>query len=123
MEDLPAGYGVSLLQSLLALVAVSLLAWVVLRLLARTGFGQGGFGGGGPGRRGRIEVLERRVLDARRMLWIVRVGGRSWLLGAGESGAPEVLAELDPADLADAPGPENAGGAARSPDRDAPPTR
>jgi len=95
MDGLPSGYGVSLLQTLVALVAVSALAWVVLRWLARTGLGQGGavLRGGG---NARIEVVERRLLDRHRVLWVVRVDGRGFLLGAGESGAPVVLAELAP---------------------------
>lgn len=91
--DLPGGYGAALLQALLALAAVCLLAWVVLRWLARRGFGGASTGGG------RIEVIERISLDARRSLYLVRVGERVWLLGAGEGAAPTALAELAPEDV------------------------
>ena len=43
-SDLPGGYGVALVQALLALVAVCILAWTVLRWSA--GRGLGALGGG-----------------------------------------------------------------------------
>ena len=58
------GYGAALLQAVLALLAVSVLAWVVLRGLARGGMLRGG---------GRIRVLERTPLDARHALVLVRL--------------------------------------------------
>lgn len=91
----PSGYGVSLLQTLLALAAVCILAWVVLRWSARRGLGLGG------GRR--VKVLERVPLDGRRALYLVEVGGRVLLLGAGEGASPAVLAELDPKELPELP--------------------
>ena len=90
----PGGYAVSLLQTLLALGAVCILAWVVLRWSARRGLGLG---------RGRVRVLERVPLDGRRSLYLVEVAGRVLLIGAGEGGAPTTLAELDPDDLPPAP--------------------
>ena len=93
--DLPGGYGVSLLQTLLALGAVCILAWVVLRWSAKRGLGLGA------GRR--VKVIERVPLDSRRALYLVEVAGRVLLIGAGDSAAPNVLAELDPADLPDVP--------------------
>lgn len=90
--DLPGGYGVALLQTLLALAAVSILAWVVLRWASRRGFALGSLGG-------RVRVLERVPLDARRALYLVRVGNRVLLVGAGDNAAPAVLAEIDPAEL------------------------
>ena len=93
--DLPGGYGVSLLQTLLALAAVCVLAWVVLRWSAKRGLGLGG------GRR--VKVLERVPLDGRRALYLVEVGGRVLLIGAGDASAPAVLAELDPDELPDLP--------------------
>lgn len=92
---LPSGYGVSLLQTLLALAAVCILAWVVLRWSAKRGLGLGG------GRR--VKVLERVPLDGRRALYLVEVGGRVLLLGAGEGASPAVLAELDPSELPEVP--------------------
>ena len=94
--DLPGGYGAALLQTLLALGAVSLLAWVVLRWSAKRGFGMGPSGG-------RLRVLERVPLDQRRALYLVRVGDRVLLVGAGEGASPTVLAELDPSELPPAP--------------------
>lgn len=88
---IPGGYLASLLQSLLALVAVSVLAWVVLRWAGRRGLGGVG--------RGRVQVLERVPLEGRRALYLVKVGDRVLLLGAGDAGAPAVLAELDPGEL------------------------
>ncbi len=93
-SGLPGGYGVSLLQTLLALAAVCILAWVVLRWSAKRGFNLGS---------GRIKVLERTPLDGRRALYLVEVGERVLLVGAGEGGAPALLAELDPAELPPAP--------------------
>ena len=93
--DLPGGYGVSLLQTLLALAAVCILAWVVLRWSAKRGLGIGG------GRR--VKVLERVPLDHRRALYLVEVAGRVLLIGAGDASAPNVLAELDPDELPDVP--------------------
>jgi flagellar biogenesis protein FliO len=85
------GYGASLLQALLALAAVSFIAWLALRAMARMA---------GRGRLpGHIQVLERTALDARRSLYLVRVGERAWLVGAGEGTAPRVLAELSRAEL------------------------
>lgn len=89
--DLPGGYLVAVLQALLALAAVSVLAWVVLRWAGRSGALLGG------GRR--IRVLERVPLEPRRSLYLVAVGDRVLLLGAGDAGPPAVLAELDPGEL------------------------
>lgn len=93
---LPGGYGLALVQTLLALAAVCVLAWVVLRWSARRGLGTG---------RGRVRVIERTPLDGRRSLYLVEVGERVLLIGAGDGGAPSVLAELDPAELPPAPAP------------------
>lgn len=91
--ELPGGYGVALLQAVLALGAVCLLAWVVLRWLGKRGFGTGARG------TGRIRVVERTPLDAHRALYLVEVGDRVWLVGAGEGASPSLLAELDPSEL------------------------
>jgi flagellar biosynthetic protein FliO len=91
-HDLPGGYGVALLQALLALLAVCILAWTVLRWSA--GRGLGSLGGGQ-----RIEVIERAHLDARRTLYLVKIGDRAFLVGAGESGAPSLLAEIPASEL------------------------
>ena len=86
-ETLPSGYGAALLQGLLALAAVSILAWVVLRWAAKVGFGRVP-----PGRS--MALLDRMPLDARRALYLVRVGPRFLLLGVGEGAAPRLLVEL-----------------------------
>jgi flagellar biosynthetic protein FliO len=90
--DLPGGYGVALFQALLALVAVCILAWTVLRWSA--GRGLGSLGGGQ-----RIQVIERAHLDARRTLYLVKIGERAFLVGAGETGAPSLLAEIPASEL------------------------
>lgn len=94
--ELPGGYGVALLQTLLALAAVCILAWVVLRWAARRGLGVGAPGA-------RVQVLERIALDARRTLWLVRVGERVLLIGGGDDGPPALLAELREDELPSAP--------------------
>ena len=93
------GYFVSLLQTLLALAAVCILAWVVLRWGARRGFGFG---------QGRVRVLERVPLDARRSLYLIEIGERVLLIGAGEGAAPAVLAELGKDELPPLPERTNA---------------
>lgn len=80
-----------MVQSLLALVAVCILAWVVLRWSAKAGLGIG--------RGEHLEVIERMALDARRSVVVVRVGKRMLLLGVGEQAAPSLITELDPAEL------------------------
>ena len=90
--QLPGGYGVALLQTLLALAAVCILAWVVLRWGARRGVGIGGS-------RGLVRVLERIPLDARRALYLVQVGDKVLLLGGGDGAAPSVLREMDASEL------------------------
>lgn len=90
-RPLPGGYGVALLQTLLALGAVCVLAWVVLRWSAKAGFGIG--------RGQHLEIVERMALDARRSVVVVRVGKRMLLLGVGEGAAPNLLTEVDPSEL------------------------
>lgn len=92
--ELPGGYGVALLQSLLALAAVCVLAWVVLRWAAKRGQGFGVSS--------RVKVLERAALDARRSLYLVEVGERVLLVGVGDGGAPALITEVDPATLPEA---------------------
>jgi len=87
---LPHGYGWALLQTLLALGAVCALAWVLLKWGASRGFGGASAGG-------RVKVLERVALDPRRSLYLVQVGERVLLLGAGDGAAPSLLTEM-PAD-------------------------
>ena len=91
------GYGAALLQAVLALLAVSVLAWVVLRGLARGGMLRGG---------GRIRVLERTPLDARHALVLVKVDGETLLLGVGDGSAPTLLKTLP---VHDSPSSEHSG--------------
>lgn len=94
-RDLPGGYGASLLQSLLALAAVCILAWVVLRWSAARGLGMGGGT--------RMKVIERVPLDARRWVYLVEIGERVLVVGAGDGASPTLLAELKKSELPDAP--------------------
>jgi flagellar protein FliO/FliZ len=80
-------------QSLLALAGLCVLAWLVLSFLRKQGFGAG------PRVGGRIEVLERLPLDARRSVALVRIGERVFLLGIGDGGPPGLLAELGDEEL------------------------
>jgi flagellar protein FliO/FliZ len=89
-SEAPGGYGIALLQTIFALAAVCVLAWVVLRWSARRGLGVG---------RGRIRVIERVPLEGRRSLYLIEIGERVLLVGAGEGGAPALLTELDPSEL------------------------
>lgn len=85
--ELPGGYGMALIQTLLALLGVCVLAWVVLRALAQRGFGAR-MGSG------RVQVLERISLDGKRTLWLLKVGEKALLVGAGDTGAPRLIAEV-----------------------------
>lgn len=85
--ELPGGYGLALLQGLLSLVGVCFLAWVVLRWSRSKGFGVS------PSR-GAVQVLERVYLDAHHVLYVVKAGERTLLLGAADRGAPSLLTEL-----------------------------
>lgn len=84
------GYGLALVQTLLALGAVCALAWVGLRVALRGGLLRA------HGRH--ITVLERTALGPRRALYLVRVGERVLLLGASDASLC-TLAELRPEDL------------------------
>ena len=91
---LAGGYGAALLQAVLALVAVSVLAWVVLSGMARGGLLRGSGG--------RVRVLERTALDARHALVLVEVDGETLLLGVGEGSAPALIQKLAPGRPTDA---------------------
>ncbi len=89
-------YGTALLESILALCAVCLLAWITLRL------GRGRLVG-----RRHARLVERTPLDPRTTLYIVEVGGKTLLLGSG-GGSLSTLAELDPGALeVDEPAPSS----------------
>jgi flagellar protein FliO/FliZ len=93
LADITAGYGWLLAETLVALIAVCLLALVALRWGLRR-LGMPGSASGG----GRIRVLERVAIDPRRSLLLVAVGARVLLVGSGE-GPITMLAEIDPATL------------------------
>ncbi len=118
-RDLPGGYGASLLQSLLALAAVCVLAWVVLRWSAQRGLGLG--------QGQRVKVIERVPLDARRWVYLVQIGERVLVVGAGDGASPTLLTEMAAADLPDAPEPRSflevlrQGPRAKSPEASTPP--
>ncbi len=75
----PTGYGLYLLQTLLALGAVCLLAYVVLRWVSKRFHGLGRPGG-------RMRLIERLPLEPRRSLYLVEVEDRRFLVGSGENG-------------------------------------
>ncbi len=85
-------YGWALFKVTVALVVICVLAY----LLVRAAQGKVGRLGGAGG--GQLRVLDRYPLSPRQALWLVEVGGRVFLLGAGEGGISR-LAELDPEEL------------------------
>jgi flagellar protein FliO/FliZ len=90
VPEAPSGYGWLLLRALLALAAVCLLAYVVLRFLSKRVYGTAAGGG-------LMRVVARLPLEPRRSLYLVEVAGRYLLVGLGENGAPTTLAEIDAA--------------------------
>jgi len=85
-----------LLQVLLALVLVSGLAYVVLRALAKRGFGR--LPAHGP-----LEVEHQLPLDRQSGLLVVRVEGRRLLLSTHRDAPPRLLTELEPSSSAAGP--------------------
>ncbi|RVU45896.1 hypothetical protein EA187_09060 [Lujinxingia sediminis] len=83
-------YGWLILRTLIVLAAVLALAYAALRLLARH------LGQRQPAEPGRIEVLERQLIEPRRSLLVVRTAGEYWLLASTEQGIHPV-GKLDPA--------------------------
>ncbi|MEZ4400545.1 MAG: flagellar biosynthetic protein FliO [Kofleriaceae bacterium] len=81
------GYAGLLLSTVLLLVAVSVIAYVAVRLLRR------GLEGRAVGAQ-LVTVLARTPLEPRRALYVVQVGGKTLLLGASEGGLA-LLTELD----------------------------
>jgi flagellar biogenesis protein FliO len=77
-----------LLRTLIALIGVCALAWFSLNLLARRGIGMSRTGA-------RVRLLERLALGPRRHLYLVQADTRVFLLGASESGALGLIAELN----------------------------
>jgi flagellar biosynthetic protein FliO len=87
-----AGLGGSLALSFVSLAVVCVVAYGVLRWLARKP------GGGGSC----ISVLGRCHLEPRRSVYLLCVGGRCFLVGVGD-GTMSLLAEIEPASLPVAP--------------------
>jgi flagellar protein FliO/FliZ len=81
------GYGGLLVTTVLLLIAVCVVAVVVVRLLRR------GLEGRAVGER-LVTVLARVPLEPRRSLYVVRVGGKTLVLGASEGGLG-LVTELD----------------------------
>lgn len=81
------GYTGLLLTTVLLLVAVAVVAYVLVRLLRRGLEGR-------PVGEGLVAVLARVPLEPRRALYVVRVGGKTLLLGASEGGLG-LVTELD----------------------------
>ncbi len=75
----PSGYGIYFLQTLLALGAVCLLAFFLLRFTARRMHRLGQKGQ-------ELRIIENLNLDQRRCLYLVEVAGRRLLIGASEAG-------------------------------------
>jgi flagellar biogenesis protein FliO len=73
MDPAPS-YEVSLLRVVVTLAVLAFGAWWVTRVARRGAF---------HARQGAIEVLDRVALDHRHVLYLVRVAGRSFLLGVG----------------------------------------
>ncbi len=86
----------SFIEALLLLGALCVLAVVVLKWAASRGLGVG------PRIGGRLEILERLPLDARRSVVLVRLGERAFMIGLGDGSAPSMLAELENTELPEA---------------------
>lgn len=82
------GYGLYLVQTLLALGAVCLLAFVVLRFGVKRLYGRAREGS-------TLRVVEHLALEPRRSVYLVEVGERYLLLGTGETGV-RFLTEVEP---------------------------
>lgn len=85
-EQLPS-LGGSIALSFVSLAVVCLLAYVALRWLSRRGVGRS---------TGALEVLARCALEPRRSVYLIRAGGRCFLVGVGD-GPMALLAEIDAA--------------------------
>lgn len=82
-------YGGYIVQTFVTLLAVCALAFVVLYGARRLGVGRP---------RGPVELVGLLPLDARRAIYLVRVGGQVIVVGASEAGFTK-LAEMAAADL------------------------
>lgn len=87
-SDLP-GLGGSLALSFVSLALVCVVAYAMLRWLARRPLGRSDDS---------IRVLGRCFLEPRRTVYLIAVGGRCFLVGVGD-GPMSLLAEIDEASL------------------------
>lgn len=86
----PPGSGALLVRALVVLLGVCAAAWFVVRLARRVG---------PPAGAGALTVIARLPLEGRRAIYVVRVGTRQLVVGAGEGGGLTTLAELAPGEL------------------------
>ena len=87
-------YGGYIAETLVTLVAVCGVAWLVLFGARRAGLGRAA---------GPIELVGQLPLDARRCVYLVRIGGQVIVIGAGDGGMTklgEIAASELPAPLA-----------------------
>lgn len=84
-------YASYILETFVTLLAVCVLAFVVLYGARRMGIGRP---------RGPVHLVGQLPLDARRAIYLVRVGKQVIVVGVGEGGFTK-LAEIDAADLPD----------------------
>ena len=96
-----ASYGGMLVTTVVLLIVVCAVAWVVVRLLRRGLEGR-------PVGEGVVTVMARVPLEPRRSLYVVRVGGKTLVLGASEGGLG-LVTELDPDALPTTPSEAGAG--------------
>lgn len=82
-------YGSYLLETFLMLVCVCGAAWAILFGARKLGFGRA---------RGPISLLGQLPLDARRSVFLVRVGPKVLVVGASEAGLSK-LSEMDASEL------------------------
>ena len=85
-------------RALIALIGVSVLAWVTLLWLARSGaLGSRPWShwlkSPAAGAH-RLQLLERLALGPRQRVYLIQADTRVFLLGSGESGALSLIAEL-----------------------------
>ncbi|MDJ0764135.1 MAG: flagellar biosynthetic protein FliO [Myxococcota bacterium] len=82
-------YGVFILETLVALAVVAVVAWAIVRFgLLRWGL---------KSKSGRMKVIERLPLDARRSVYLVEVDGHTLLIGAADTSVHLIKEINDPA--------------------------
>jgi flagellar protein FliO/FliZ len=84
-----SGYGGYLIETFVTLLAVCAIAWVVLYGARRVGLGRA---------QGPIQLVGQLPLDARRSVYLVKVGAQVLVVGVAEGGMTK-LGEIAAADL------------------------